>query len=350
MKKPHSFWQALERIPGLSAVEIVWKNLLGPEYEAARNLLRPSGNYASSYPCPVDCGCAHKVVYHSPDDIVAVCQCEPKRCETIALKRTDIIVYELKWNSLCTAVASALKVIPEYSEVDGLSMTRRIGTYSPYAGFRFPIYMSIQLEPDEFRQMVEGLAAREDGPFVLLSPTNDLYRPECEKLLQKKNAKFLPLSDLLVCKDKGAFDMEKSTDDIFADFRSAVIPSSDEAIFMVFFPTPPDATWGDVSIKFKDGDTVSIKVGNVAGTYNYTQMGMYSKKNGSSTVQWKLLEAFAEANGILDWSSPKADRKNQKRREVLADNLQTFFRIEGDPFRLTSDGKGWQASFSISYE
>jgi len=117
---------------------------------------------------------------------------------------------------------------------------------------------------------------------------------------------------------------------------------------MVFFPTPPDATWGDVSIQFTDGHTVSVKVKSVGGVFHYAQMGMANKKNSKPTVQWELLETFANEHGVLDWSSNKADRKNQKRREILATNLRDFFRIEGDPFRLTDDGKGWQALFLIS--
>ncbi len=117
---------------------------------------------------------------------------------------------------------------------------------------------------------------------------------------------------------------------------------------MAFFPTPPDALWRDVSIRFKDGHTVSIKVTSAGGVFNYTQMGMANKKNGEPTKQWALLETFADGHGTLDWSSKKADRRNQKRRELLAADLRRFFRIEGDPFRLTEDGKGWQALFQIS--
>ncbi|MBI5886153.1 MAG: hypothetical protein HZB85_06180 [Deltaproteobacteria bacterium] len=349
MKKPHSLWQTLERVPGLAAVEAEWMALLGPEYELAKNLLRPNGKYASSYPCPAGCGCAHKVITHSTDDIVAVCRCEPKRCDTVELKRTDIAVYELNWNALGTVVASVLQAFQEDVPVDGLPMTRRIGTYSPYAGFRFPVYLTIQLEPEEFQRVVESLVSREDRPFILIAPTHDLYRPECEKLLQRKNARFFPLVDLLVCKDDGLFPIDKTADIILADFRSVVLPSPEDAGSMVFFPTPPDATWGDVSIKFKDGHTVSIKAGNASGTYNYTQMGMADERNGNPTKQWKLLESFATAHGKFSWEHSDATRKNQKRREVLAENLHNFFRIEGDPFRWTKDGKAWEASFKISY-
>jgi hypothetical protein len=75
-------------------------------------------------------------------------------------------------------------------------------------------------------------------------------------------------------------------------------------------------------------------------------MGMANRKNAKPTVQWLLLETFAEGHGVLDWSSRKADRKNQKRRENLADNLQRFFRINDDPFVVECNG--WRACFDIS--
>jgi hypothetical protein len=113
------------------------------------------------------------------------------------------------------------------------------------------------------------------------------------------------------------------------------------------FPTPPDATWDDVRIRFKDGHTVSIKVKSGKGVYTYADMGMVDKRNGKPNSQWELLRTFADEGGTLDWSSKRANRRNQKRREYLAANLRCFFDIEGDPFRLTRDRKGWEARFLI---
>ena len=46
-------------------------------------------------------------------------------------------------------------------------------------------------------------------------------------------------------------------------------------------------------------------------------MGMYSKKNGDRTVQWKLLEAFANSRGEIDWSSPFATDKLKALRYLV---------------------------------
>jgi len=116
------------------------------------------------------------------------------------------------------------------------------------------------------------------------------------------------------------------------------------------FPAPPDAAWEDVSIQFRDGHTASVKVRDVKGVFNYTEMGMVDRKSGNPTVQWQLLRAFANGHGLLDWASREANRKNQKRREKLARNLRAFFRIAGDPFTLMEGGKGWRTRFAIGPE
>jgi len=120
-----------------------------------------------------------------------------------------------------------------------------------------------------------------------------------------------------------------------------------EGFPMAHFPTPPGAVWEEVSIRFRDGHTVSAKVRDAKGVFNYTEMGMVDRKSGNPTVQWQLLRAFADGHGLLDWARRGADRKNQKRREKLARNLRAFFRIQNDPFTVMEDGTGWETRFAI---
>ena len=341
-RRPTGIWHAFEAIPGAAALDIEWKALLGSDYETAKAFLRPNGKMAASHPCMVrrGCGCEHEVVVHDSEDIVAVCRCE-RGCETFSLQRSDIVVYELDRRALDASLAKVFGLFEETDSATDLPGTTRIGVYSPYAGYRFPVYLTIQIEPDDFNRILDGLLSRNDNPFILLAPTRNHCTSMAEKRLAAKGSIFIPLSENV----SRQFRLLRSMDDIFAN-----LPRPEENDARLFFPTPPDAIWENVSIRFKDGHTVSIKVRSVGGVFNYTQMGMANKKNGDPTLQWKLLETFAEERGTLDWSSDKADRKNQKRRELLAANLREFFRIKGDPFKMTKDGKGWQARFLISPE
>ena len=346
--RPKGFWHALEGIAGCAAVEAEWKAWLGMDYGPATAFLRPNGKLALSYPCivPNGCGRAHEVISHSADDLVAACRCEGG-CETFSLRPSDVVVYELDRSGLDEAVAKVFGLFKESDTATDLYGTTYIGVYSPYAGYRFPVYLTVQIEPDDFDKMLDGLLAQNNIPFILLAPTRNLCGVKAERRLADNRSVFLALSESVAIGDRGQLRLLHPLHEILAQFCAANLPSLKEGGTKAFFPTPPDASWRDVAIRFKDGHTVSIKVKSAGGVFNYTQMGMVNKKNGDPTVQWNLLQSFAEEHGILDWDSNQAHRRNQKRRELLSSDLRRFFRIEGDPFCLTDDGKGWQARFLI---
>ena len=346
---PKGFWQALETVPGLSAVAVEWQMRIGDEYPSTRTFFRPNGKRAWSYPCTRSrgCGCMHDVVEHGPDDIVAVCRCG-NGCETFPLEPLDIVIFELDRTALVQAAAGAFMLMGKPESAPELHQTTRLGFYSPYAGFRFPVYLTIQLEPDDLQNVLSDLASQTEGPFVLLAPTRDLSAARSERLLSKRKSVFVPLSENVALAGRGKLRLRWSLDEILSSFRADHLPTPEDNGSMIFFPTPPDATWRNVSIGFTDSHTVSIRVKSVSRKCHYAQMGMANKRSSQPTVQWGLLYSFAKERGVLDWSSRHAHRLNQKRREILARNLQSFFRIEGDPFRLTGDGKGWRARFRIS--
>jgi len=347
--KVKGFWQTLEKIPGLAAVEADWQIHFGSNYKSGMKFLRPNGKLALSHPCiiPGGCGCYHDVINHTSDDIVAVCRCE-RGCENFTLQRSDIVVYELNRPSLEVALDDVLGLLKEADTGTDIHGTTHIGVYSPYAGFRFPVYLTIQIEPEDFTNIVDSLLGRNETPFILLAPTRELCSVMTEKRITDSKSSFIPLSENVTINDKRELILLRPIDEILAPFCTANLPSPKEDGSTVFFPTPSHSTWGDVTIRFKDGYTVLIKVNATSGIFNYTQMGMADNRNTNPTVQWELLRAFSGGYGTLDWTSSQADRRNQKRREKLAADLRAFFRIEGDPFRLTDDRKGWQARFNIS--
>ena len=343
-----TFWSALEAVPGSATVGAEWRTRLGDAYESTWAFFRPSGKLASFHPCTVrdGCGCDHQVTVHGPEDIVAVCRCG-SGCESFRLDRSDTVVYEIDRVVLDAAVAGTFGLITEGGSKANLPGTTRVGVYSPYAGFRFPAYLTIQMEPTEMENVVDGLLGRNQTPFILLAPTRALCLSASEDRLSRRRCTFIPLSESLTIVERG-FQLLRPLDDILTEFRTAVLPVvKDYDDGMVFFPTPPDATWKNVTIRFRNGHTVSVKVKSESGVFHYTQMGMANKNSTNPTRQWELLQSFADEGGVLTWKSPHADRKNQKRREILAANLQRFFRIEGDPIALTRDKKGWRVLFSL---
>ena len=114
-----------------------------------------------------------------------------------------------------------------------------------------------------------------------------------------------------------------------------------------FFPTPKGATWGDVTIRFVDGHTVAVSVGDGWIRCNYTQMGMVNKKNGHFTKQWKLLQKFAESKGEIDWNSPYANDRVKKQKQELSKHLRNFFCMDDDPIEYVKKDKGYRCRFRI---
>lgn len=116
---------------------------------------------------------------------------------------------------------------------------------------------------------------------------------------------------------------------------------------MVDFEAPANATWADVTIRFRDGHTVSVEVLGKKGRFNFAEMGMADRRTSNPDSQWRLLEVLSQRNGCLTWDHSQASRRNPKRVERLSERLRMFFRIKGKPIRLLGDKSGWQARFTL---
>lgn len=340
----HRLWPALEEIPGLQAVSAEWRIHLGEGSDSLQSLFIPTDRFAESIPVADDPYSCYRVVRHALDDIVGV---HDAGRPPIKLSKRDVLIYRLDHQRIIRDVAAALGIELTVSAVDGVPHTYRVGSFRPFAGFAFPAFLAFPLEADDLQRAVAAISAQHNEPLVLLAPTSKCIRPACERLLKNRKACFLALNESIETDSSGDWTATEAAQRRVAEFQQAAVPQSAVAGGMAFFPTPPTATWQDVRIKFVDGETVSIKVGNASGTFVYSQLGMADGRNARPTVQWELLIAFARGYGAVTWSSSEASRRNQKRREVLAANLKEFFRIDGEPIEYVEESKGWRTLFTI---
>jgi len=341
MKK---FWSALERTPGLAAVEGEWRALLGDEHPLVGRFLLPTAQLARSVRCPAPGrNCIHEVRTWK-GEIFTAC---PDGCDSVTLSREDIVIHRLAVEAVGWEIVAALGLSAVPTEpVQNVHAVWRIGDYTPLAGFRFPVFLAFIGESADLNTAVSRLSAR-GGPFVLATPTRSTLRQATADLLTHSRSCFLPLAELLGQGNSGQLSLldGHTADAVFAEFRAAHVPQLKADDGMMFFPTPAGAGWSDVSIQFIDRHFVYVTVKGAAGKYHCAQMGMASRKDAKPTKQWLLLEFFAEGHGLLDWQNRKADQKNQKRKELLASDLQRFFRIDGDPFAI--EGNGWRTRFTV---
>jgi len=85
--------------------------------------------------------------------------------------------------------------------------------------------MTIQIEPEELRRVVDGLSGRAEKSFLLMAPTHDMFSPQHEGLLQRKNAHFLALADNFLLDGAGAIILKRPAEEILAPFLSSVLPA-----------------------------------------------------------------------------------------------------------------------------
>jgi hypothetical protein len=341
MQEIRRFWRSLEVLGCGGAVRAEWQRLLGDEMSAVQTLLRPTGELALAYPHNDPDQLYYRVVAHGPDDLVGVCD---ETGERIVLTTADLVIESIDLVAFYRAVADALGVVAEPRPVDGLHWTMRIGQYIPLAGYRFSVYLIVAQRQIELDQALDRLIALDERPFILLAPSARFLLPGGEERLRRRQACFLALDDS-VAVDNGRMLATPAATRIMGEFRQRHLPDTAEMAAAAQFPTPGGATWGQIKIHLIDGHTASISLGPVRQICTYAQMGMANRKNGAPSVQWELLRIFAAADGLLTWRSAGADRRNQKRRELLVKALRQFFRLEGDPIQTC--GNGWKTRFQI---
>jgi len=332
-------WQSLERVQGWAGVRSVWREHMGDELQFLEPLLRPMEELAMSVPWPGTIE-GRKVVVHDEDDIVAV---DPETSESAPIRHEDIVLWELDANTLFRGVAAAMNLVGSPSSVGMGNRLWWLGDYVPVEGERFPVYLATTRDASSLLRSAGHVSALSQRPFVLVTPTRAGASDELNRVVDGRGSAWITLCESLSWQGEGVFEPTRAMAEILAGFTARHVKVAAAHFDAPRFATPAGSRWSDVRIRFTDAHTVSVTVKQESGVFDFASMGMGVARTRKPDVQWALLYAFAKGMGTLDWSSPEASPKNQKRRERLAEKLQTFFGIDGDPIRI--EGKGWATLF-----
>ncbi len=226
-------WEALEAIPGLSAVGAEWRSWVGAQFPLFKTAFLQKGAVAArSYPCPLECGCAHEVVRHDDDRIVAVCRCEPWNCDDIKLAEADLVVYELSWTKFGRSIATAFGCEARAADF-GMLNTRQTASYSSDA---VPVIVTIQSDRHSFRRVVAELVARLRQRFILFAPTSRFVDGTSKELLENVKARFFDLESHLVLTGQGNLQSCKPAAELFSGLAPAKHRHTADVV------SPPSAT------------------------------------------------------------------------------------------------------------
>ncbi len=350
MRPLRRFWLSLEQVHGLSAAAMEWRQWLDDEWTTARALMKPRGQRVATVRCPSPGGdgCPRRVVVHDDGRIAAVCQDRPRSCDTLALQPEDVIALDVDLRKIAGLLGTVLALEPAFLVVTGQSRLWRLGRHEVAAGAGFPVFLTVQATATAYHTVIAGLCRAADGHFLITIPTRNLMMPETIALLAERKSQLLALGEALAVDDQGRLAAIRPADELLADLRRHFVTATTPPA--VRFPTPPGSRWEEVSIRFVTQEQVHIKVRHAAAAYEFSQMAMEDRRSHRPDAQWSLLIAFAENRGQITWRDAAADRKNAKRRQLLARTLQDFFGLEGDPFERVADGKGWRCRFTVTPE
>lgn len=235
MRSAEPLWRALEGMPILSGVREEWRRVAGEDLPAIEPWLRPMAGLAGSFPCPdaVDEACPRGVVVHGDDDIVAVCRRSPRACETVALRRDDVVVHRLDLRLLARSIGELLRVqIEQPVAVDGLARTFLVGSHGADAASRVAVYLTLQHERAELVAVADRLAVRTAGGFVLLTATTAAVTPDLAGFLRARGASILALSDLTALDDGARLIASADAEPLLRESGGALrVGASDGCVF-----------------------------------------------------------------------------------------------------------------------
>ena len=196
------FWPSVESLPTLAAVEAEWLAHLRCDYPLVKPFLRPRKDRASSFPRP-DGGLPYQVIEHGRDVLVGVCQ---ETGETITLRKSQLVVYELDEQRLADQVASALGLGAANKIVTQEGRLFSLGSFRP-TGHSMAVFLIFPSDSAEVASGVASLISQGVSPFLLLTPTRRFVTGELDLRLRSLGSANLPLVETLVVSGDGKWSI-----------------------------------------------------------------------------------------------------------------------------------------------
>lgn len=114
------------------------------------------------------------------------------------------------------------------------------------------------------------------------------------------------------------------------------------------FTYPSNLSWNEITIRFHNGNDVSVEYRNEKKELDYKKLGFADTKGKKPNKQWELLRSLAECNGRITWDDEASDPRLQKRKELLCKALRKEFRIASDPIvPLKGKKKGYESKINL---
>jgi hypothetical protein len=199
-------WSSLEILSTQAALLMEWRQALGDEFTAARAFLRPTQQQSESYPCvhPISCGCRHRVVFETPDEVSAICDCEEAGCDPILLDAADLIVHALNGKRIAASIRQAFQFDESENGDIGESHSCLVGTWGVR---RSRVFFNVPISENGLLNEIDRLCVASPEPFVLLTPTSRFCTPMVQRALRRQGNAQVALSGVVALTPDGRLEL-----------------------------------------------------------------------------------------------------------------------------------------------
>ena len=183
-----------------------------------RPFLLPLQEHGEDYPCTHRhrCGCRHRILYTSPDDISAVCTCTPPACPPIRLRPTDTLIHTLNLRKLGNAFRTAFDFALPVCDAPPSPHSCRVGDWG---AARSPVIFSVPPgDGNDVLIELETLCLASPAPSILLIPGQLPGPALAESVMHRHGSVIIPLADKVTVTASGRFEVTEPIDGILAEF------------------------------------------------------------------------------------------------------------------------------------
>jgi hypothetical protein len=323
-----------------------WREVLGAHHALVQPFLTPSNNLSPAVPCAQSdaTGCAYEIRKTPKGEMIGVC--ETGLCERRNFSRSELAVHTVNGAAIASALAAALNLDHQVENVADAPWSWLAGFDFPTMGFRFPVILVLPDAQDSPEDIIAQLVTRHEKPIFAL-PTKRGITTAVERMLADRGCGLLVLDGAVGLSPDGKLATGEVVNHVITEFRLKHVPEAFGPALPTFFPTPPKAGWGDLTIKFSTGHDARFSFpGGPSRILSFAQLGMIDERSSNKpTKAWEVLRVFAERDGTLIPKNQTEQKAIEKQKETLSKNLRAFFRIKDEPIPWDYSVNGWVCRF-----
>lgn len=339
-------FEQLCEVPGAAYSRVVWTEMFGGRFPLIEPLLKPTGRTASSVPCENSRvnGCMFRLVEHDRADLVGVC--DQGVCGDRAFGRSDVTIYRLDGRTLGQKVQIDLDLRTSLHS-SAIPCWSIIGDFEPVVGHRFPVFLASAPMTEFQTDILRTVDSFTRPPAIIwLSP-----RIVDSSVAQRVNfyGGMNILADDVMHLDSSGIITSGAAADVFFELTENNVEEPAECEIR-HYHLPPNTIWEDITIRFQDEESVTIKCGKRPQPVRFTfaDFGFGSKRSSQPKKAWLVLKQIADAHGeLIPPDARDSKSKGHKQKEFLSQALRAVFQLSDEPLPWDSEIYGWKARFKI---